>query len=91
MGFFWGGGDRTGFWRPVFNFKKKLGELSHFFGIMVKFPDGLFFDEVMSMEHRCSSTQCRKLTPSKGGYKWLHGGVYHMSFTEATYDGYQPS
>jgi hypothetical protein len=31
MGFFLGGGDRTGFWRPVFNFKKKLGELSHFF------------------------------------------------------------
>ena len=31
MGFFWGGGDRTCFWRPVFNLKKKLGELSHFF------------------------------------------------------------
>ncbi len=31
MGFLGGGGDRTGFWRPVFNLKKKLGELSHFF------------------------------------------------------------
>ena len=58
---------------------------------LVKFPDGLFFDEAMSMEHRSASTKRRKPTPSKGGYKWSHGGVHRMRFTEATYDGYQPS
>ena len=58
---------------------------------LVKFPDGLFFDEDMSMEHRRSSTKRRNLTPSKGGYKWRHGGVHRMRFTEGTYDDYQPS
>ena len=53
---------------------------------LVKFPDGQFFDESMSMEHRRSSTKLRKLTPSKGGYKWCHGGVQRIRFTEATYD-----
>jgi hypothetical protein len=49
--------------------------------------DGQFFDEVMSVEHRRASTKRRKLTPSKGGYKWRHGGVHRMRFTEPTYDG----
>jgi hypothetical protein len=53
---------------------------------LVKFPDGQFFDEAMSMEHRRSSAKRRKLTPSKKGYKWRHGGVHRMRFTEAAYD-----
>jgi hypothetical protein len=54
---------------------------------LVKFPDGQFLDESMSVELRRSSAKRRKVTPSKEGYKWRHGGVHRMRFTEAAYDG----